>query len=173
MKFFLLAFSSGLIFTSYLNAEIIQLSNLLAMRSCENYPHKEGVNFVKGKGNSFKLFSTSISNLKYGKENLSSLEIKEAKLRAKLQMSKFIKLVNSPNSQDINFDIAKIYFSGRPIRSNLKIKNRFNNNTFGQFDSLKGVINIGLCKDGENFVMATYLMTNMTKKAADSIIQYK
>ena len=121
------------------------------LQSCRNYPYKEGINFLRKKNNSFQLYSTSKAYLKYGRQTLSSLEAKEAGLRAKLQIANFIKIANSPNIEDIKFDISKIYTNGRRLRSKLRLKKYLNNTYFGNAKSFQGLISIGMCKDSENY----------------------
>ena len=143
---------------------------LIDINSCRNYPYKEGINFFRKKDNSFKLFSTSKAYLKYGKETLSSLEAKEASLRAKLQIANFIKIANSSNIEEINFDITKIYLKGRRLTSKLRLKKYLNNTYFGNSKSFQGVISIGMCKDSENYIMSSYLVTDKLIKASEEII---
>ena len=141
------------------------------LKSCRNYPYKEGINFLRKKNNSFQLYSTSKAYLKYGRQTLSSLEAKEAGLRAKLQIANFIKIANSPNIEDIKFDISKIYIKGRRLTSKLRLKKYLNNTYFGNAKSFQGLISIGMCKDSENYIMSTYLVTDKLIKASEEIIK--
>ncbi len=145
-------------------------NRFIDIKSCRNYPYKEGINFFRKKDNSFKLFSTSKAYLKHGRETLSSLEAKEASLRAKLQIANFIKLTNSRNIEDVNFDISKIYLKGRRLTSKLKLKKYLNNTYFGNSKSFQGIISVGMCKDSENYIMSTYLVTDKLIKASEEII---
>ena len=139
------------------------------IQSCRNSTYREGINVFKGKNNSFKIYSTSVVNLKYGRQKLGYAEVSEAKLRAKSQIAKFIKLLDPSNNQDINFYNIPIRVNNKRISSEIKLKNRLKNISVGSVQSLKGLIQLGLCKEKEDFVMATYLITDKTKKAADSI----
>ena len=141
------------------------------LQSCRNYPYKEGINFLRKKNNSFQLYSTSKAYLKYGRQTLSSLEAKEAGLRAKLQIANFIKIANSPNIEDIKFDISKIYIKGRRLTSKLRLKKYLNNTYFGNAESFQGLISIGMCKESENYIMSTYLVTDKLIKASEEIIK--
>ena len=161
--------TSGLISFHEVKGEI---NNFLDIQSCKNSSYKEGINVIKGKNNSFKIYSTSVVYLKYGKKKLGYAELSEAKLRSKSQIAKFMKLLDSPNNQKLNFGNFPIRVNNRPIFSEIKLKNRLKNFSFGSDESLKGLIQLGLCKEKEDFVMATYLITDKTKKAADLIMDY-
>ncbi len=141
----------------------------LDIQSCRNSSFKEGINVLKGKNKSFEIYSTSVVNLKYGRQKLGYAEVSEAKLRAKSQIAKFMKLLDSSNNQNLNFDNFPIRVNNKPISSEIKLKNRLKNISVGSDESLKGLIQLGLCKEKEDFVMATYLITDKTKKAAESI----
>ena len=141
----------------------------LDIQSCRNSSYREGINVFKGKNNSFKIYSTSVVNLKYGRQKLGYAEVSEAKLRAKSQIAKFMKLLDSSNNQNVNFNNFPIRVNNMRISSEIKLKNRLKNISVGSDESLKGLIQLGLCKEKEDFVMATYLITDKTKKAADSI----
>ena len=139
------------------------------IQSCRNSSYREGINVLKGKNNSFEIYSTSVVNLKYGRQKLGYVEVSEAKLRAKSQIAKFMKLLDSSNNQNINFDNFPIRVNNKRISSEIKLKNRLKNISVGSDESIKGLIQLGVCKEKEDFIMATYLITDKTKKAADSI----
>ena len=161
-------FTFGIIFYHELRAGD---KSFIDIQSCTNYPYKEGINFFRKKDNSFRLFSTSKAYLKYGRETLSYLEAKEAGLRAKLQIANFVKVANSSNIEDINFDISKIYIKGRRLKSKLRLKKYLNNTYFGNLKSFKGLVSIDICKDSENYIMSTYLVTDKLIKASEEIIK--
>ena len=144
----------------------------LDIQSCRNLSYKEGINVFKGKNNSFKIYSTSVVYLKYGRQKLGYAEVSEAKLRSKSQIAKFMKLLDSSNYQNFNFVNFPISVNNRPISSEIKLKNRLKNISFGSNKSISGLIQHGICKEKEDFIMATYLITDKTIKAADSITNY-
>ena len=148
-------------------------NKFLDIKSCRNLSYKEGINFLRGKNNSFKLYSTSIVYLKYGRQKLSYLEVSEAKLRSKSQIAQFMKLLNPTNNQKFKLRNFQIRLNNKTISSEINLKNRLKNISFGSTESLKGLIQLNLCKEKENFIMATYLITDKTIKAADSILKEK
>ena len=168
----LFSFTFGLIFHHELGV-LAGDKRFIDIKSCRNYPYKEGINFLRKKNNSFKLYSTSKAYLKYGRQTLSSLEAKEAGLRAKLQIANFVKIANSPNIEDIKFDISKIYIKGRRLTSKLRLKKYLNNTYFGNSNSFQGLISIGMCKDSENYIMSTYLVSDKLIKASEEIIKMR
>ena len=167
-KFQILLFILNWVFISF-NEVKGEINLSLDIQSCRNSFYREGINVLKGKNNSFKIYSSSVVNLKYGRKKLGYAEVSEAKLRAKSQIAKFMKLLDSSNNQNLNFDDFPIRVNNTRISSEIKLKNRLKNISVGSDESLKGLIQLGICKEKEEFVMATYLITDKTKKAADSI----
>ena len=144
----------------------------LDIQSCRNSSYKEGINVIKRKNNSFEIYSTSVVYLRYGKQKLGYAELSEAKLRSKSQIAKFMKLLDSSDNQKLIFGKFPIRVNNKPIFSEIKLKNRLKNISFGSDGSLKGLIQLGLCKEKEDFVMVTYLISDKTEKAADLIKDY-
>ena len=149
-----------------------EINSYSDIQSCRNSSYKEGINVLKGKNNSFEIYSTSVVNLKYGRQKLGYAEVSEAKLRAKSQIAKFMKLLDSSDNQKLIFGKFPIRVNNKPIFSEIKLKNRLKNISFGSDGSLKGLIQLGLCKEKEDFVMVTYLISDKTEKAADLIKDY-
>ena len=81
-----------------------------------------------------------------------------------------MKIVNSPNIEDINFDISKIYIKGRRLTSKSRLKKYLNNTYFGNSKYFQGLISIDMCKDRENYIMSTYLVTDKLIKVSEEII---
>ena len=70
-----------------------------SLQSCINYPYDLGVNFKYRRSGSFQLLSTSTANIRSNKTQSLSSALKEAGLRAKLNISSFIKITNSPKEE--------------------------------------------------------------------------
>ena len=81
-----------------------------------------------------------------------------------------MKLLDSSDNQKLIFGKFPIRVNNKPIFSEIKLKNRLKNISVGSDESFKGLIQLGVCKEKEDFIMATYLITDKTKKAADSLM---
>ena len=53
----------------------------------------------------------------------------------------------------------------------MRLKKYLNNTYFGNSNSFQGLISIGMCKDSENYIMSTYLVTDKLIKASEEIIK--
>ena len=118
MKPFLIAFSTGFFILLPINTEgSNQLKEKSLLKSCRNYPYNLGINLKQIPGDSFRLFSTSLVNFKIDNSTFITRALREANLRAKLNMSSFIKLSEGfkrQNIKDIGFPIR---INGRIIKS--------------------------------------------------------
>ena len=71
---------------------------------------------------------------------------------------------------DLSSYFKTFYLKGRRLRSKLRLKRYLNDTYFGNLKSFQGIIGIGLCKDNENFIMSTYLVSDKTIKASEEVI---
>ena len=170
MKRFLIAFSSGLIVLITFNSgrgKSIKAQNLL--KSCRNYPYDLGINLKEMRSGSFQLLSTSIMNTKIDKTNSISRALKAANLRAKLNISNFIKLTNNSNEKNISEVSFPIRINGRLIKTNSQLKNKIGTEFIYSSSNLIGVSHLAQCKNNRDHVMVTVEITNDTIRAANYI----
>ncbi len=170
MKRLLIALISGFFILLPLNfkeGSFVKAQNL--SRSCRNYPYDLGINLREMRNGSFRLISTSIVNKKIDNKSFTSRALREANLRAKLNISNFIKLTKESKDQnikDINFPIR---INGRIIRTNSQFKNALRKIVLASSTKLKGVQQIAMCNRSADYVKVTLEVTNETVNAADYI----
>ena len=170
MKRLLTALISGFFILLPLNfkgGSFLKAQNL--SRSCRNYPYDLGINLRKMRNGTFRLLSTSIVNKKIDNKSFTSRALREANLRAKLNISNFIKLTKESKDQnikDINFPIR---INGSIIRTNSQFKNKLRKVFLGSTNKLKGVRQIAICDRSADYVKVTLEVTNETINAADYI----
>ena len=170
MKRFLIAFSSGLIVLITFNSgrgKSIKAQNLL--KSCRNYPYDLGINLKQMRSGSFQLLSTSIMNTKIDKTNSISRALRAANLRAKLNISNFIKLTNNSKEKNISEVSFPIRINGRLIKTNSQLKNKIGTEFIYSSSNLSGVSHLAQCKNNRDHVMVTVEITNDTIRAANYI----
>ena len=170
MKRFLIAFSAGLIVLIPFNSgrgKPLKAQNLL--KSCRNYPYDLGINLKKMRSGSFQLLSTSIVNTKIDKINSISRALRAANLRAKLNISNFIKLTNNSKEKNISKISFPIRINGRLVKTNSQLKNKISKEFIYSSSNLSGVAQIAQCKKKRDHVMVTVVITNETIRAANSI----
>ena len=173
MKPFLIALSTGFFILLPINTEgSNQLKEKSLLKSCRNYPYNLGINLKQMPGDSFRLFSTSLVNFKIDNSTFITRALREANLRAKLNMSSFIKLSEGfkrQNIKDIGFPIR---INGRIIKTNSQFKNKLRKR-LADSSSLKGVREIAKCNKESHYVKVTLEVTNETMRAADYIGNYQ
>ncbi len=170
MKRLLISLGAGLIVLIPFNSgrgKPLKAQNLL--KSCRNYPYDLGINLKKMRSGSFQLLSTSIVNTKIDKTNSISRALRAANLRAKLNISNFIKLTNNSKDKNISEVSFPIRINGRLIKTNSQLKNKINPEYIYSSSSLSGVAQIAQCKKKRDHVMVTVEVTNETIRAADFI----
>ena len=168
MKRLLITLTSGIFVLLTLNVEgSNQLQAHILLRSCLTYPYDLGINFRQTQSGSFRLLSTSIANIKIENEAFVSKALREATLRAKSNISNFIKLTNSYKDENIKEIRLPIRINGKVITKNSQLKNKFNKELIESSPQLKGVRNIAMCRKNLDYVMVTLEVTNQTISAAD------
>jgi hypothetical protein len=168
MKRLLITLTSGIFFLLTLNVEKSQpLQAQMLLRSCLTYPYDLGIDLKQTQSGSFRLLSTSIANIKIENEAFVSKALREATLKAKSNISNFIKLTNSYKDENIKEISLPIRINGKVITKNSQLKNKFNKELVGLSKQLKGVRNIAMCKKNLDYVMVTLEVTNQTISAAD------
>ena len=168
MKRLLITLTSGIFVLLTLNIEESKpLKAHMFLRSCLNYPYDLGINLKQTQSGSFRLLSTSIANIKIENEAFVSKALRKATLRAKLNISNFIKLTNSYKDENIKEIRLPIRINGKVITKNSQLKNKFNKELIESSPQLKGVRNIAMCKKNLDYVMVTLEVTNQTISAAD------
>tara|TARA_B100000945_G_C20153999_1_gene489892 strand:+ start:168 stop:692 length:525 start_codon:yes stop_codon:yes gene_type:complete len=168
MKRLLFALSTGLFVFFTLNSE--ESEHLKAqglLRSCVNYPYDLGINLKQNPSGSFQLLSTSRVNMKIDNTSFISRALMEANLRAKLNISNFIKLTNNSKDKKISDIGFPIRIDGRVMRTNRQFKNKLRKNSFPTSSDLKGVKQLAICNSSSNFVIVTLEVTNSTIRASD------
>ena len=170
MKRLLLALTTGLFVFITLNSEESQ--NLKAqslLRSCLNYPYDLGIHIKQSPDGSFRLLSTSRVNIKIDNTSFISRALMEANLRAKLNISDFIKLTNKSKDKKIKDIDFPIRIDGRVVRTKSQLKKKLRKRYFPTSSDLKGVRQLAICNSSSNFVIATLEVTNETIRSADHI----
>ena len=168
MKRLLINLSFGLISLISLNSVKNQLVKAQTFsKSCLNYSHDLGINLKQKRSGSFQLLSTSIATIKNVNKKSKSSALREANLRAKLNVSKFIRLTNMPNNQIIKDINIPIIINGKIIKTYSQLKNMSNNFLIESSSSqIKGLRQIGMCEKDNDYVMVTLEITNDTIRAA-------
>ena len=170
MKRLLLALTTGIFVFITLNSEESQ--NLKAqslLRSCLNYPYDLGIDLKQSPSGSFRLLSTSRVNIKIDNTSFISRALMEANLRAKLNISDFIKLTNNSKDKKIKDIYFPIRIDGRVVRTKSQLKKKLRKRYFPTSSDLKGVRQLAICNSSSNFVIATLEVTNETIRSADHI----
>jgi len=170
MKGLLITLTSGIFALLPLTSEIIKpLKAQILLKSCLNYPYALGIHLRKKRSGSFRLISTSSVDIKIDKNNSISRSLKKANLRAKLNLSNFIKLTNSSKAQNIREMGFPIRINGRVIKTNSQLRNSLRDQFLDSSSNLKGVAQIAKCKNQRDYVMVTLEVTNETIRAAEYI----
>tara|TARA_B100000214_G_scaffold375418_1_gene361660 strand:- start:6254 stop:6775 length:522 start_codon:yes stop_codon:yes gene_type:complete len=173
MKPFLIAVCTGFFILLPINTEgSNQLKEQSLLKSCRNYPYNLGINLKQMPGDSFRLLSTSLVTFKIDNSTFITRALREANLRAKLNMSSFIKLseeFTGENIKDISFPVR---INGIIIKTNSQLKNKLRKR-LADSSSLKGVREIAKCNKESHYVKVTLEVTNETMRAADYIGNYQ
>ena len=170
MKRLLLALTTGLSVFITMNTEKSQhLKAQSLLRSCLNYPYDLGINLKQSPNGSFRLLSTSRVNIKIDNTSFISRALMEANLRAKLNISDFIKLTNNSNDKKIKDIDFPIRIDGRVMRTKSQFKKKLRKRYFPTSSDLKGVRQLAICNSSSNFVIVTLEVTNDTIRSADYI----
>ncbi len=169
MKRLLIALTSGLFVLLPLSSEIIikPLKSESLLKSCLNYSYDLGIHLKKNRSGSFRLLSTSIVNTKIDKTKSISRALRKANLRAKLNLSDFIKLSDNSKDQNIKEMDFPIRINGRVIKTNSQLKKKLSNGFIDNSSNLNGVAQIAKCTKRSDYVMVTLEMTNETIRSAD------
>ena len=170
MKRLLIALTSGFFILLPLNSggrSPLKANNW--SKSCLNYPYDLGINLREMRNGSFRLLSTSIVNIKIDNNSFTSRAYREANLRAKLNMTNFIKLTKESKDQNIRNINFPIRINGRIMRTNSQLKNKLRKGLIQSSTTLKGVRQIAMCKRAGDHVKVTLEVTNVTIDAANYI----
>lgn len=170
MKKIFTTLTSGLIFLFPFNLYFIKQLNAQNLPiSCSNYPYDFGIDLKQRENGLPRLLSTSVVNIRINHQNSISKALREANLRAKLNISKFQKLTHGSNKKNILDMGFPVRINGRVIKSNTQLLYKIKKELFGSSDGLRGVINLSMCHKNDDYVMVTLEMTNITINAADFI----
>ena len=168
MKRLLITLTSGIFVFLPLNLERTKpLKAQSLLKTCLNYPYDSGINLRQMRSGSFRLLSTSNAKIKINKPSFDNRAIREATLKAKLNISNFIKLTNPSGDKDIKDIGFPIRINGRVIKTNSQLKNKLKSKLVSSPSKLKGVINIAMCKEKSSYVKVTLEVTNTTISAAE------
>ena len=168
MKRLLITLTSGIFVLLTLNVEESKpLQAHILLKSCLTYPYDLGINLKQTQSGSFRLLSTSIANIKIENEGFVSRALREATLRAKSNISNFIKLTNGYKNQNIRTIGFPIKINGKVITKNSQLINKPNSELLESSSQLKGVRNMAMCKKTRDYVMVTLEVTSKTISAAD------
>ena len=170
MKRILINLASGLFVFLPLHSEVnkpFRANSLL--KSCSNYPYHLGINLTQKGSDSFQLLSTSIVDIKVDNANFISRGLREANLRAKLNISNFLKLTNGSSDKNIRDIGFPIRINGRRIRTNIQLDKRLKKGFIESSSNLKGVSQIAMCNKASDYVIVTLEVTNKTIRAAEYI----
>ena len=135
------------------------------MKSCRNYPYKNGINFKIKPNNSFQILSTS--NIEVT-NNFESLALDEAEATANTNLYDFLKLNDSPYEEEE--DLIKelnIRKNGRLIRRKSQVKKDIDFFKFIFSNGFKGISLIDSCHKNGKRVMVTIEVTDKTYKMAE------
>lgn len=135
------------------------------MKSCRNYPYKNGINFKIKPNNSFQILSTS--NIEVT-NNFESLALDEAEVTANTNLYDFLKLNDSyhEEEEDLIKDL-NIRKNGRLIRRKSQVKKDIDFFKFIFSDGFKGISLIDSCHQNGKRVMVTIEVTDKTFKMAE------
>ena len=168
MKRLLFTLATGLFVFITLNSKESQhLKAQSLLRSCLNYPYDLGIDLKQSPSGSFRLLSTSRVNIKIDNASFISRALMEANLRAKLNISDFIKLTNNSKDKKIKDIDFPIRIDGRTMRTKSQFKKKLRKRYFPTSSDLKGVRQLAICNSSSNFVIVTLEVTNDTIRSAD------
>ena len=137
------------------------------IKSCRNYPYKDGINFKIKSNNSFEILSTSNIDLL---DNFISFAFDEAELTAKTNLSDFLKLNDTSSGEDL-IEELKIRKNGRLIKQTSQIKNdlKFLKSIFS--NGYRGIRLIDSCFKSGKYMKVTIKVTDKTYKMAEFLEQ--
>jgi len=135
------------------------------MKSCRNYPYKNGINFKIKPNNSFQILSTS--NIEVT-NNFESLALDEAEVTANTNLYDFLKLNDSSyeEEEDIIKDL-NIRKNGRLIRRKSQVKKDIDFFKFIFSNGFKGINLVDSCHQNGKIVKVTIEVTDKTYKMAE------
>ena len=135
------------------------------MKSCRNYPYKNGINFKIKPNNSFQILSTS--NIEVT-NNFESLALDEAEVTANTNLYNFLKLNDSSyeEEEDLIKDL-NIRKNGRLIRRKSQVKKDIDFFKFIFSNGFKGISLVDSCHRNGKMVMVTIEVTDKTYKMAE------
>ena len=168
MKSLLISFVYGLFVLLPLNLEgskPLRAQSLL--KSCRNYPYDLGINLRQMRSGSFQLLSTSVVNIKTDHSSFVPRSLREATLRARLNISNFLELANGSKNTEIRDIDFPIRINGRRIRTNTQLENKLKKGLIQSSSFLKGVSQKANCNHFSKYVMVTLEATTDTISAAD------
>ncbi len=135
------------------------------MKSCRNYPYRNGINFKIKPNNSFQILSTS--NIEVT-DNFESLALDEAEITANANLSDFLKLNDTFNEEeDDRIRELNIRKNGRLIRRKSQVKKDIDFFKFVFSNGFKGISLIDSCHNNGKRVMVTIEVTDKTYKMAE------
>ena len=174
MKRLLINLTSGILaFLAFYSEANQPLKSQSLLKSCLNYPYNLGINLTQRRNGSFRLLSTSIVDTKIDNAGFISRGLREANLRAKLNIANFLKLTNGTSEKNVNDIGFPISINGRKIKTNIQLKNKFRKGIIESSTYLKGVSQIAMCNKSSDYVKVTLEVTNETIRAADFIGEMK
>ncbi len=138
-------------------------NNLNYMKSCNSYPHKNGINYKIKPNNSFQILSTS--NIEVI-DNFESLALDEAEVTAYANLSDFLKLNDTSSEEDLIKDL-NIRKNGRLIRRKSQLKKDIDLFKFIFSSGFKGISLIDSCQKNGKSLMVTLEVTDKTYKMAE------
>ena len=137
-----------------------------SLKSCRNYPYKNGIEFKFKPQNSFQILSTSSVEVL---DDFLSYAIDEAELTAKANLADFLKLNNTLNiKEDLIFDL-NIRKNGKLIRRKSQLKNDLDFFNLIFSNGFRGIRLIDSCNKNGKSVKVTVEVTDKTYKMAESL----
>ena len=146
--------------------------NTTLIPNCKNYPYEMGIDFNLGRDNSFKILSTSVVEVL--DESLESILIafEESKLKAKVNISNFLKLYINPMNNLNNGKNYSIRINGKIIQETYKLTNRQGNSTQKTSFDMKGIKELDYCYKKGKYVLTTLEVTDETIRIAEELGNY-
>ena len=143
-----------------INADI---NNFNYIKSCRNYPYKNGINFKIKPNNSFQILSTSNIEVL---DNFVSFALDEAELTANTNLADFLKLNDISSEEDLIKEL-KIRKDGRLVRRKSQVQKDIDFFKFIFLNGFKGIGLIDSCLKNGKSVMVTVEVTDKTYKMAE------
>jgi len=135
---------------------------------CENYPHKNGINYIESNGK-FKIISSTEVVVQFNNQETYLDARQEAEDAAIVNISRFIKMMTNASKKD-KTEPLKIRVNGLDKNKiNRKLKRTFKSYNFQTSSILRGVTMTDNCYDPGELVKVSVEVSSDSIRAAEKL----